>query len=69
MPRPGCFTLGKETHYPLYARLGTPQDQSEWLRKISPPPGFDPWTIQPIASCYTNYAIPAYDQGRDEGEI
>jgi hypothetical protein len=40
---------GKETRYPLYRRL----------RKISPPPGFDPWTIQPVASRYTNYTIPA----------
>ena len=24
--------------------------------KISPPPGFDPWTVQPVASRYTDYA-------------
>ena len=24
------------------------------------PAGFDPQTVQPVASCYTNYAIPAY---------
>jgi hypothetical protein len=29
------------------------------VRKISPPPGFDPRTIQPVASRYTNCAIPA----------
>jgi hypothetical protein len=27
--------------------------------KISPPPGFDPRTVQPVASSYTDYAIPA----------
>ena len=25
-----------------------------------PPPGFDPRTVQPVASCYTNYAIQAH---------
>jgi hypothetical protein len=29
------------------------------VQKISPPPGFDPWTVQPVASRYTDYAIPA----------
>jgi hypothetical protein len=28
------------------------------VQKISPPPGFDLRTAQPIASHYTNYAIP-----------
>jgi hypothetical protein len=27
--------------------------------KISPPPGFDPRTVQLVASRYTDYAIPA----------
>jgi len=30
--------------------------------KISPPPGFDPWIVQPVASHYTDYAIPAHLQ-------
>ena len=25
-------------------------------RNSHPPPGFDPWTVQPVASRYTNYA-------------
>jgi hypothetical protein len=45
----GRFTLGK-TWYPLYRRLGRPQDRSGHVRKISPPLGFDPQTIQPVAS-------------------
>jgi hypothetical protein len=53
-PRP-LFTPGK-TRYLLYRRLGGPQGQSGQVWKISPPPGFDPRTIQPIASCYTNWA-------------
>jgi hypothetical protein len=26
----------------------------------SPPPGFDPQTVQPVASRYTDWAIPAH---------
>jgi ABC-type xylose transport system permease subunit len=28
------------------------------VRKISPPPGFDPRTVLPVASRYTYYGIP-----------
>jgi hypothetical protein len=34
--------------------------QSGRVRKISPPPGLDPRTVQPVASPYTDYAIPAH---------
>jgi hypothetical protein len=54
-PRPGRFTPGKETRYPL----GRPQGRSGRMRKISPPPEFDPRTVQPVASRYTDCAIPA----------
>jgi hypothetical protein len=47
------------TRYPLYKRLGGPQGRSGRLRKISPPPGFDPRTVQPVASRYTDWAIAA----------
>ena len=53
-PRPGHFTLGKQTRYPLYGRLGGRQDRSGRVRKISPPPGFDPRTVQSVASRYTD---------------
>jgi hypothetical protein len=55
---PAAFTPGK-TRYPLYRRLGGPQGRSGRVRKISLPPGFDPRTFQPLASRYTDYAIPA----------
>ena len=55
---PAALPPGK-TRYPMYRRLGGPQGRSEWVRKISPPPGFDPQTIQPVASRYTDWAIPA----------
>jgi hypothetical protein len=45
-----------KTRYPLYRRLGELQGWSGQVRKISPPPGFDPRTVQPVASRYTHYA-------------
>jgi hypothetical protein len=42
------------TPYPLYGRLGGPQSRSGQVRKISPPPGFDPRTVQPVASRLRN---------------
>ena len=54
-PRPGRFTPGKETRHPLYRRLGGPQGRSGRVRNISPPPEFDPRTVQPVASRYTDY--------------
>jgi len=42
------------TRYPLYRRQGGPQERSGRKRKISPPPGFDPQTVQPVASRYTD---------------
>jgi hypothetical protein len=48
------------TRYPLYKRLGGPHGRSGWMRKISPPPGFDLRTAQLVASRYTDYAIPAH---------
>jgi hypothetical protein len=46
---PAALPPGK-TRYPLYRRLGGPQGRSGRVRKISPPPGFDLRTVQPIAS-------------------
>jgi hypothetical protein len=40
--------------YPLYRRLGGSQGRSGRVRKISPAPGLDPRTFQPIASRYTD---------------
>ena len=54
--RPGRSLPPGKTRYPLYRRLGWPQDRSGQVRKISPPPRFDPRTVQPVASRYTDYA-------------
>ena len=53
---PDALPPGK-TRYPLYRRLGVPQGRSGRVRKISPPPGFDPRTVQSVASRYTECAI------------
>ena len=41
-----------QTRYPLYRRMGRPQGWSGLVRKFSSPLGFDPWTVQPVASPY-----------------
>jgi hypothetical protein len=48
------------TRYLLYMMLDGPQGRSGQVRKISPPPGFDPRTVQLVASRYTDRAIPAH---------
>jgi hypothetical protein len=53
---PAALPPGK-TSYLLYMRLGGPQGRSGRVKKIlPPPPGFDPRTVQPIASHYTDWA-------------
>jgi hypothetical protein len=37
-----------KTRYPLYRRPGEPQSRSGRVRKISPPSGYDPRTVQPV---------------------
>ena len=53
-PRPGRFTPRKKTRYPLHRRLGEPQRRPVWVRKTSPPTGFDPRNVQPVESRYTD---------------
>ena len=53
---PAALPPGK-TWYPLYRRLGGPQGRSGQVQKISPPPGFDPRTVQPVVSHCTNCTI------------
>ena len=49
----------EKTPYSIYTRLDEPQGRSWRVRKISPPPGFGPWAVQPVASRYTDWAIAA----------
>jgi len=51
-PHPGRFTPGKHSDprwFPRPVRSGR-------VRKNSPPPEFDPRTVQPVASLYMDYA-------------
>ena len=50
------FTSGK-TRYPFYRRLGGPQGRSGRAENLVPT-GFRSRTIQPIVSCYTDWANP-----------
>jgi hypothetical protein len=59
----GCVV--NVTPWPLYPRelpgtYCTGSCRSGRMRKISPPPWLDPQTVQPVASRYTDYAIPAH---------
>jgi len=47
-----------KTRYPLYRRLGGPEGRSGQVWKISPPQGFNPRAVQPVASVCTDWAIP-----------
>jgi len=61
---PAALYPSGKTRYPLYRRLGGPQGLSGQVQKISPPPVFDPRTVQPVASRYTDYATrPTLDDG------
>jgi len=44
----GCCTLRKDTRSLLYCRLGGSRSRSGWVRKTSPTPVFEPWTVQRI---------------------
>jgi hypothetical protein len=63
-PGPGRFIPGKETRYPFGRRLGGPQGGSGPVRKISLLPKFDPRSDPPVASRYTDWAVPAYSVGK-----
>jgi hypothetical protein len=65
---PGLFLSPEKTRYPSYKRLVGPQGRSEQVRKISPPPGFDPQTIQPVASRYTVYPTRKFLKNHDVGQ-
>jgi len=48
-----------KTRYPLYRRLGATQSRSGRMANILPPLGFNPRTVQLVASRYTDWAIAA----------
>jgi hypothetical protein len=58
-PRPCRFTPGKAIQYPLCRRMGGPPNRSALVGKISPPPEFDPLSVQLVFSRYKDYVVPA----------
>jgi hypothetical protein len=59
-PRPGHFIPEKETRHVFYRRFGRPQGRSGRMWKVSPPLGFNPRTVHPVASRYTDWANQAH---------
>jgi len=52
----------EKTRYSLYRRLRGFRGRSTRTRKTSPLPGFDSRKVEPIASHYTDWPIPAHTQ-------
>jgi hypothetical protein len=55
-----CRSTPEKTWHPLYRRLVGPHGRSELERKSLPPPGFNPLTVQLVASRYTDSTSRAY---------
>ena len=53
--RPGRTLPSGKTRYTLYRRLAGPQGRSGRAENLAPP-GFDPRTVQPVVSRYTDWA-------------
>jgi hypothetical protein len=64
---PAALPPGK-TRCLLYRWLGGPQGRSGRVRKMWPSPGFDPRTVQPVASRY-NCAISAHEFTRKRPQM
>ena len=50
---PGHTLPPRKTRYPSYRRLGGHNGRYGQVENLVPP-GFDPWTIQPVVSRYTD---------------
>jgi hypothetical protein len=66
---PGRSLPPGKTRYPLYRRLDGPQGWFGQVRKISTPLAFDPQTVQPVASHYTNYAIQPIEEEEEDKKL
>jgi hypothetical protein len=65
---PAALPPGK-TRYPLTEGWVGPEAGPDWVRKISPTPGFDPRTVQPVASRYADCAILAHNNEHTKDEF
>jgi hypothetical protein len=56
--------------YPQERDLFSIVQEAQWspgpmwvgVKDLTSPAGFNPWTVQPIASCYTDCSLPAQDE-------
>jgi hypothetical protein len=55
--------------YPLYRKLGVPQDQYVQVQKNSLQRGFDPQSVQPVGSLHTDSAMPAHRKHKSKDNI
>ena len=53
-PRPGFFTPGERPATPCTGGWVGPRAGLDGCGKSHPPPGFDPRTVHPVASRYTD---------------
>ena len=63
-PRPGRFTPGEETGYPLYRRMHggpAPACTNAKKKKMFFPDGVEFRNVQPVSSRYIDCGIPALD--------
>jgi hypothetical protein len=56
---PAALTPGKRPGTHCIGAWVDPRAGLDGCGKSRPPPGFDPRTVQPVASRYTDWAIPA----------
>ena len=66
--RPGRSLPPGKTRYSLYRRLGGPQGRSGQVWIISPPPGFDPRTVQPVAQSLYRLSYSAHSGKKTHSE-
>jgi len=63
---PDALPTGRETKYHC---TGSRVGRSEQARKMSPSPVFDPQTVQPVVSHYTDWVIPVHSCMRIVQEV
>jgi hypothetical protein len=61
--------LWKETRNPLYVRMSEFQSRFGRVQRISRLPGFDPGSVEPIASRYTDCSIPAHNDYKQRSHL
>jgi hypothetical protein len=64
MSRPGGFTPREKARYPCGS-----QGRAGWVREISPLPGFDLRTVEPVASRHIDHPIPAHGSGVESSKM